>query len=257
MLIDILFFKGGNIPKWKILSLIGDYNLNLMLNLLRFIPKIVKRIPDLVKTNLNKPRYLRNKNIIRPTKASVSVFVLTDLEIHKFNEYWDNIIKEDSLNVINSEFLIYSPNEDTMFEALVNSLHLLDTSIFTLSLLVLNILIIRFITNKLNNDYILTRLTKLTRNKFNIKLIFDNILIYNVKFYNFIIYWNIHFVFFILLVNYFVVWHIKFNLARLVTIHYINNNFEYLPSIDGKIKVELVNLNLSTELEYFINLLTY
>ena len=75
------------------------------------------------------------------------------------NESLVNNDQLETVNVINSPMLLYSPTEITLFESYINNILSLEQIILIFLGMILNILIIRFLTRKLqNNKYTVTKL---------------------------------------------------------------------------------------------------
>jgi hypothetical protein len=162
----------------------------------------------------------------------------------------------DLLTIYNKPLILHSPKDSTLFESYINNILGLEQIILIFLGMIFNILIIRFLSRKIqNNKYILTNWNY---KRFNIKKYINSILNYNIRFYNFIIKYDIVMIFFFSGINFAGLFYFYSDFTHMICYYALQNILENLTN--GKLVVDIVNNGTITHIEslfsyiYYINI---
>nr|UEX92903.1 hypothetical protein [Marasmius tenuissimus] len=142
--------------------------------------------------------------------------------------------------------LSVNENELSNLEIIFNNLFNLEILILTLSVMIINIYIVRYLF-KYYKDVILRIIGILSNKNLNMRKIIDNVLIYNLKFYNFIILINLLLIIIFKLVYLYFIYLLESDILNFI-INYLLNKKLIIPE-NGELIIKYQNIIINTYLE--------
>ena len=140
-------------------------------------------------------------------------------------------------------------------ENILENLFSLNICLITSMIIISNFLLVRLILRRYKS-FIINSLTKIVKNKINISRIVDNILIYNLNFYNFLIKINIFLIIVFLFVIFYSIFDLYLNVLNYVVVYNISPKI-YNKNLNDNINIDYLNSEYISSLEYYLNLLVY
>nr|YP_008080587.1 orf370 [Flammulina velutipes]AEO19640.1 orf370 [Flammulina velutipes]AEO19672.1 orf370 [Flammulina velutipes]AEO19703.1 orf370 [Flammulina velutipes] len=198
---------------------------------------------NILYSNVNNNNY----NKIIKINNNDSFFELNNNKLDNFN-ICDNstILNNNILYSIND---IRSPLENMLIN-LIDLIYLISSSIG----IIISILLVRFILSKYKNG-IINLVNKILKNKLNIVRIVDNILIYNLKFYNLIIKFNILIIIIMFSVVIYGIFKLYLNILKYVVTYNITHKIYNVQC--NNVTIEFINTEYLSNLELILKLLYF
>ena len=222
-------------------------NIIKLLTKIFYLKTITKNNNSYVDYNILYSNNNNYNNIIQINDNNDLFFELNNNKLYNLNICDNSTILNN--NILYSIKDIRSPLENMLIH-LIDLIYLIGSSIG----IIISILLVRFILSKYKNG-IINLVNKILKNKLNIVRIVDNILIYNLKFYNLIIKFNIFIIIVMFSVVIYGIFKLYLNILKYVVTYNITHKIYNVQC--NNITIEFINTEYLSNLELILKLLYF